>query len=490
MSRQEDSLSRTQPSAAATYSTFDEDSGSDSEREFTAEEAIECAGFGRYQLFVALAVGLAWMADGMEIMVVSILGPVLLCEWGISVYQEALITTVVFLGFLIGSPAFGWFADQFGRRNALFFSSVWITFYGILSAFAPTLNWLLFLRFVVGLGIGGGAQAITYFAEFLPNTSRGRSIVLAEVFFALGGTLTVTLAIFILVPHGWRWWLGVCATPSFLFAFFCLIFGYWLEWLPRSPRYDLIVGNSGNAYRTLQTVARCNGTKLPMGKLVSEPEVPRGRLLDLIRPGYRLTSGLLIILWFGSAFSYYGVVLFTTEMIAAGSTCNPSTYDSAENGTCVTLQLSDYENLLWTSAAELPGLVITAVLVDLIGRKMTLITENFVFGVTCLLLFICMQMTPMVVLLFVARAIIASSFQVLFVYTPEIYPTEVRALSLGVGSMFGRVGAMVTPYIAEVLLSLSLYFGLGIYAGIGIILSVVSFLLPFETKGRSLQPTA
>ena len=355
MSRQEYSPSRTQPSAVATYSTFDEDSDSDIEREFTAEEAIECVGFGCYQLYVALAVGLAWMADGMEIMVVSILGPVLLCEWGISVYQKALITTFVFLGFLIGSPAFGWFADQFGRRNALFFSSAWIAFYGILSAFAPTLNWLLFLRFVVGFGLGGGAQTITYFAEFLPNQLRGRSIIMIKLYFALGGTLTVTSAIFILVPYGWRWWLVLCAIPSFLFAFFCLIVGYCLAWLPRSPRYDLIVGNSVNAYRTLQVVARSNGTKLPMGKLVPEPEVPRGRLLDLIRPGYRLTSCLLIILWFSTAFSYYGVVLFTTEMVAAGNTCNHSTYSNVQNGTCVTLQLSDYENILWTSAAELPG---------------------------------------------------------------------------------------------------------------------------------------
>ena len=55
--------------------------------------------------------------------------------------------------------------------------------------------------------------------------------------------------------------------------------------------------------------------------------------------------------------------------------------------------------------------------------------------------------------------------------------------------MFGKVGAMITPYIAEVLLSFSLYYGLGVYASIGFLLSLASFLLPVETKGRSLQST-
>ena len=475
------------PAHQPKYATFNDDSKED--ENFTADEAIECIGFGRFQVFVGLGAGLAWIADGMEIMVISILGPVLLCEWGITVYEEALATAVVFLGLLVGSPIIGWISDKYGRRFGLILSSTWVTVAGILSALAPNFYWLIIFRFLVGFGIGGEPQAITYFAEFLPNQSRGRSIVLTAMFFVFGGSLSVLLAMAILVPYGWRWWLGACAVPSFVFVVFCVVFGYWLEWLPRSPRYDLIIGNTDNALRTLQMAARWNKAKLPEGKLIPEPEVPRGRILDLVRPGYKLISSLLAILWFSSSFSYYGIALLTTEMIAIGNTCDPQEFEIANNETCHILNLNDYWNLFWTSTGDIPGLILTAILVDLIGRKPSIITASIAFGVTCLLLFICMQKTPMVALLYIARAFIGATFQALYVYTPEVYPTEVRALGIGLASMFCRVGAMVTPYAAQVLLSVSLYYAVGVYGGAGgLIQAIAAVLLPLETKGMSLKP--
>jgi hypothetical protein len=55
---------------------------------FTVDDAVEYLGFGRFQLLLALLTGLAWMADAMEIMILSILSPALYCEWGISPIQQ------------------------------------------------------------------------------------------------------------------------------------------------------------------------------------------------------------------------------------------------------------------------------------------------------------------------------------------------------------------------------------------------------------------
>ena len=54
------------------------------------------------------------------------------------------------------------------------------------------------------------------------------------------------------------------------------------------------------------------------------------------------------------------------------------------------------------------------------------------------------------VFLFVCRALIAGAFQALYVYTPEVYPTRVRALGLGISSTVGRIGGIISPYIAQV----------------------------------------
>ena len=64
--------------------------------------AIDLIGFGRFQLLLSLAVGFAFVADAMEMMILSILGPALRCtDWRISKYDQALLTTVVFLGKLL-----------------------------------------------------------------------------------------------------------------------------------------------------------------------------------------------------------------------------------------------------------------------------------------------------------------------------------------------------------------------------------------------------
>ena len=118
------------------------------------------------------------------------------------------------------------------------------------------------------------------------------------------------------------------------------------------------------------------------------------------------------------------------------------------------------------------------------------------------------------VFLFVCRALIAGSFQALYVYTPEVYPTRVRALGVGVSSTIGRIGGIISPYIAQVCgetmhaipphvhclstlfpttLLLQVLFpasdiaGITVFMVIPFIAAVAVFILPIETRGRKLK---
>jgi hypothetical protein len=61
---------------------------------FTVAQAINALGFGKFQVMLSLFTGLCWMADSMEMMILSILSPALQCEWGINAYKQAFLTTV------------------------------------------------------------------------------------------------------------------------------------------------------------------------------------------------------------------------------------------------------------------------------------------------------------------------------------------------------------------------------------------------------------
>lgn len=86
------------------------------EETYTVTQAVNALGFGWFQVKLSLCVGLCWMADSMEITILSVLGPALHCDWGITRYQQALTTTIVFLGMMLSSTFWGQLSDRYGRK--------------------------------------------------------------------------------------------------------------------------------------------------------------------------------------------------------------------------------------------------------------------------------------------------------------------------------------------------------------------------------------
>nr|CAD7460198.1 unnamed protein product [Timema tahoe] len=102
-----------------------------------------------------------------------------------------------------------------------------------------------------------------------------------------------------------------------------------------------------------------------------------------------------------------------------------------------------------------------------------------------LLWFICrIFLTTM---LFIARGIIAGVFQASYVYTPEVYPTQLRSVGVGTCSAMARLGAMVTPYVAQVLIQSSLVLATAVYGVFSLLAAVACLMLPIETKGKEMK---
>uniref|UniRef100_A0AAR2J1A5 Synaptic vesicle 2-related protein n=1 Tax=Pygocentrus nattereri TaxID=42514 RepID=A0AAR2J1A5_PYGNA len=444
---------------------------------FMVEDAVEAIGFGMFQWKLSILTGLSWMADAMEMMILSILAPQLHCEWRLPSWEVALLTSVVFIGMMISSSLWGNISDKYGRKTGLKMSVLWTLFYGILSAFAPIYGWILFLRALVGFGIGGAPQSVTLYAEFLPMQSRATCILLIEVFWALGTVFEVLLAILVMPTLGWRWLLALSTIPLFIFAILCY-------WLPESARYDVLSGNQEKALNTLKRIATENRVPMPLGKLIVARQEDRGKIKDLFLPHFRWTTVLLWFIWFSNAFSYYGIVLLTTELFQEGRDCG------GKSICCKYLNSDDYKDLLWTTLSEFPGLLVTLWVIDKLGRRKTMALCFFVFSLCILPLYACVGRSSLTVLIFIARAFIAGGFQAAYVYTPEVYPTATRALGLGTSSGMARVGALITPFVAQVMLESSVHLTLSVYCCCCLLAAVASCALPIETTGRGLQESS
>ena len=505
------------------------------EETYTVDEGVDKIGFGFFQVFIAVFSGFMWGTEAIEITLLSILSVAVKCQWDLSDSEEATITTVVFSGFVLGGLFWGVIFDTIGRKKGLFVVIIVIFVFGVLSSLKvssddskfPGYPWLLACRFGVGFGASGVSQAATYYVEFLPQKCRGANIVLLELWYAAGSMFGAVLAIVVMSEGGldWHWYLGFAATPQILVLLTITL-------VPESARFYLAKGKDDKAQKVMARIAWFNCTQVPPGRVVSTEEKERS-LTDnnstssdlvasngltsasphkenetklskikeglmnftlLFTNGMWKTTILLVLLWMGAGWLYFGVILLTTSLLQYDAHCSSDELTNMSNFTnesssCVELDTSDYLEILWVSAAEIPGLLLTVVLIEVLGRKITMAVEFIGCMVGFLLLFICASDTLLTLFLFVIRAFAAGAFMMIYVYTPEIYPTNVRALGMGVGTSSGRIGALLTPYAAQVLIRVNDYAMISLYAGFSLVLAIVAMLLPIETKGRHLRDT-
>ncbi|KAF6776214.1 hypothetical protein AHF37_03923 [Paragonimus kellicotti] len=154
---------------------------------------------------------------------------------------------------------------------------------------------------------------------------------------------------------------------------------------------------------------------------------------------------------------------------------------------CKELSNDDFLAMIISSVGEFVNIPLLVLVIDCFGRKITMGLWNGLTGFMFFLLYVCMSKEAMTGILFMVRAFSAGLLSLTYLYTTEVYPTSVRAMAVGSFSSVARLGAILTPYVAQVMMpEVSQIGALSLYAVVGILCSVLSFLLPIETAGSDL----
>ncbi|CAD7696865.1 unnamed protein product [Ostreobium quekettii] len=469
---------------------------------YTVEDALNAIGFGWFQGLMMLYTGFAWMSDAIEMLLLSFITSAAKCDFGLNKHEKTAIGSTVFLGMMLGAYIWGAIADIKGRKVGFFSTAFLTAAFGFASAVAPDYGTLLLFRGIVGFGLGGVPVAFTLFTEFTPTVNRGKFLVIMQSFWTLGAIIEAGMAWIIMPRLGWRMLVGLSAIPMvFLLVFF--------PFIPESPHWLAVTGQMDKAEQVLQRIAKFNGKPMPSGHLTMPPKdaplpvhnppkwwnlfgwvwVKMRMLTDqlsrLLVPALKKTTLLLWFIWVTNALGYYGMVMLATELHGErNEAClveEPDKPDMRDN---------DYRDIFITTTAESAGLVLAYFLVDWIGRKKSMtafLTGCMVFLVPLLL---DPSEGPETTFLYMSRASITGSFTVLFIYTPEVYPTAVRSLGFGASTSYSRLGGLFAPllvvesvdsgeeHVAEAILL--------VMCGMAAAMAV---MLPYETAGQELRET-
>ncbi|PRX43384.1 putative MFS transporter [Prauserella shujinwangii] len=432
------------------------------------QQAIDHVGFGRFQRRLFLVCGVTWAADAAEIFLISFALPGFRDEFGLSATEAGLVVTATFAGMLAGAWVWGAVADRVGRRLGFQLTIAIFAFAGLASAFAPDAVWLAVLRALTGFGLGGALPLdFSLFAEYLPTRNRGRWLVLLESFWAVGTVIAAVLGLLLVPTLGWRWLLATSAVAALLVLWVRLR-------VPESARYLLTRGRQDEARRLLDRIATENGTRLPPGELTVPEGSGRTGLGQLLRGGLRRTTLTLWALWLLIAFSYYGIFVWLPDIFA-----ERYGYDL----------LNSYRYVFYLALIQLPGYFSAAWLVDRWGRKPVLATYLAASAVATLLWSLVAGVGPILATAGLMSFFTLGAWAALYAYTPEVYPTQLRAGGMGIASGFARIGGTVAPLLGGVLLSISLVAALSVFAVAFAGAALVALVFAGETRGRPLSDT-
>lgn len=432
----------------------------------TVEQGIRLAGVGRFQYRLFAIFGLVWMADAMQVLSIGFTAPSIARTFGIGLPQALETGTAFFIGMLLGAFGFGRLADRIGRRPVLMAAVLVDACFGVASAFAPDFHWLLALRFLTGIGVGGTLPVdYTMMAEFLPSDRRGRWLVMLESFWAVG---TIALAVLALVAlrwdaDAWRLIFFVTGLPALAGVVLRL-------YVPESPMYLNRNGKAQQARSVLERVARVNGSAQAIPPLLPEAPV-RGALKVLFAGTLRRRSLALFAAWGLTSIAYYGVFVYLPVRLSAQGFGF----------------MRGQEFLIVLALVQLPGFALSAYGVERWGRKPTLVGFLLLSAAGCMAYSFGSATALVVGSTLLMSFALLGTWGALYAFTPEVYPTELRASGMGMAGAVARFGGLFAPAIVAPVMATHFTLALAMLAAFLVLGAAAVGMVDVESRRRALD---
>ena len=405
--------------------------------EFNPSALIDKSQLTKLQYGTILICFLMNMLDGMDVLVISYTAPAIAKAWDVSPQTLGTVFSAGLAGMTLGTLLIAPFADRIGRKNMILLSGIVMGIAIYMTSEAISVNELLIYRFLAGLGIGcmlASTAALT--SEFTPNKSRNFWVSFVISGYPVGAVVSGLVAAQVIPNEGWEQmyrYAGLASLVSIPLIIFFLSESMEF-YIKAQPKNALSKINSILAKMGFDSIAALP----PKGE--SQSAIPVGKLL---KGKYKIPS---LQLWL-ALFMAFGALYFMTSWI-------PKLASDAG----LSLELAIYAGTVFNVGAFF-GIVTQGYFSNHYGLKKTIGVILILTAVlmACFGLFVGSDFL-LIVFAFLGFGI-QGGFVGLYAFAARMYPTEIKTTGIGWAMGAGRLGGVVGPVVAGLLIGMGFTIG-------------------------------
>ena len=428
---------------------------------------------------IAMLSGISGMLFGYDTGVISGANKFIKSQFMLSDFMSGLVVSAVLIGAIIGAFLGGTLADRYGRRNMIITAAIIFGVSAIGTALSPNVIVLIIGRIVVGIAIGMASFiAPLYVSELSPPKIRGSLVSFNQLFITIGIVISylADYALALAFPiNGWRYMFGLAAIPA-------IILLVAMSFMPRSPRWLVNDGKADLARSTLIKIRRKEDVSDELNEITISLNKQKGGIKELFSPLIKPAMIVGISLAIFQQVTGINTVIYYTPVIfqSAGLPISLALFETILVGlvnvgfTLLALFLLDRlgrRKLLLLGLAGMSGMLILLGIVFFLPSLLIHAGTLAVIGLMAYVAFFAIGLGP-----------------VFWLLISEIYPLKVRGLAMSVvtEANWGSNFIIALTYLILVqLMGTSGTFWL--YAGVGILALIFTFIYVPETKGRTLE---
>lgn len=385
----------------------------------------------------------------------------ILSEWNLGCHEEwklSLVGSINNVGQVVGLALSGYISDMFGRRTVLVVSCVFAAVIGVIRSFSTSYQMFMILEFLEPVLSAGASTAtatfilgkiennilcsstnnILFFSgmELLCPERRFLGAFFITIFFAFGEALLGILAMF---TRDWILLLRVAYAPSFLFISYL-----WL--IPESVRWLQNKNRTREAAKIIESAVKMNKSQLtPEAKTMLRKALQRDYLNKNHGKPHEnkaVSNKYRVLSIFKSRILLLRILNCCFCWMSVGFVYNGLSMNS------VSVAGNKYLNYILSCLTGIPGSTFSCIFMEKIGRR-KILSISLILGSFCCISYIFLSNAPeavQLVVFLIGKSLSSMSYVTIYVYTTELFPTELRHTLMSFCTMIGRVGPIFAPY--------------------------------------------